>query len=286
MGGLWPWGREVELDAVAAWLRGRHPLLSVTGPLGVGKCTVVREALRREGQQALFVNALEDPASVEQTLERGTPSAMVVLEHSVLDWGVVRSWARTPRWAGRRWIVASREISGIGEVITVPPLPVGGDGGPDAPAVQCLVSAAARIGVSLELGPSLLELLGQTDGLPLAIELVAERLRLFGPAALAGRLATDLSLFAVTGGLDRPKHQRSLRAAFELSWDRLDASERRLLCTLARAGGVSLADVERAEDERDLSILERLVRASLIHRSGERFVALPLLRRLILERGA
>jgi predicted ATPase/DNA-binding SARP family transcriptional activator len=82
------------------------------------------------------------------------------------------------------------------------------------------------------------------DGLPLAIELAADRARLLPPRALLARLEHRLEL--LTGGpRDLPVRQRSLRATLEWSWEALEGSERLLLGRLtAFEGGASLEGVE------------------------------------------
>jgi predicted ATPase len=70
------------------------------------------------------------------------------------------------------------------------------------------------------------------DGLPLALELAADRARMLPLAALRSRLERRLDL--LTGGpRDLPRRQRSLRATLEWSWDVLDDSERALVARLA-----------------------------------------------------
>jgi predicted ATPase/DNA-binding SARP family transcriptional activator len=81
------------------------------------------------------------------------------------------------------------------------------------------------------------------DGLPLAIELAADRVRLLSLPALFARLERRLEL--LTGGpRDLPARQRSLRATLEWSWDVLDDPERVLLGRLTVFEGASLEAAE------------------------------------------
>jgi predicted ATPase/DNA-binding SARP family transcriptional activator len=82
------------------------------------------------------------------------------------------------------------------------------------------------------------------DGLPLAIELAADRARLLPLPALLERLEHRLDL--LTGGpRDLPVRQRSLRASLELSWEALEDPERELLGRLSVfEGGASLEAAE------------------------------------------
>jgi predicted ATPase/DNA-binding SARP family transcriptional activator len=105
------------------------------------------------------------------------------------------------------------------------------------------------------------------DGLPLAIELAADRARLLPLRALLERLEDRLEL--LTGGArDLPARQRSLRATLDWSWETLEEPERRLLARLSVfEGGASLeAAVTVCEPELDGGI-EVLV-GSLLDKSS------------------
>lgn len=81
------------------------------------------------------------------------------------------------------------------------------------------------------------------DGLPLALELAAARIAVFGPRALEARLAKRLVLSE--GPRDLPARQRTLRAAIEWSYRLLEPAERLLLQQLAPfIGGVRVEDAE------------------------------------------
>ncbi len=68
----------------------------------------------------------------------------------------------------------------------------------------------------------------RVDGLPLAIELAAARIRLFSPQALLDRLGSRLKLLR-GGARDLPTRQQTLRDAIDWSYDLLDAGEKRLV---------------------------------------------------------
>ena len=82
------------------------------------------------------------------------------------------------------------------------------------------------------------------DGLPLAIELAAARVKLLPPAAILTRLADSLGLL-VSGSRDVPDRQRTLRATIAWSHDLLREPARRLLaaCSVFR-GGIGLDHIE------------------------------------------
>ena len=105
------------------------------------------------------------------------------------------------------------------------------------------------------------------DGLPLAIELAADRARLLPPQALLERLEHRLEL--LTGGpRDLPARQRSLRATLEWSWEALDQAERMLLGRLTLfEGGASLAGAEAVFDGEPGGSLEAVV-SSLVDKSS------------------
>jgi predicted ATPase/DNA-binding SARP family transcriptional activator len=105
------------------------------------------------------------------------------------------------------------------------------------------------------------------DGLPLAIELAADRARLFPPQALLARLEHRLEL--LTGGpRDLPERQRSLRATLEWSWEALDEAEQLVLGRLAVFEGGASLDAAEAVCGGDLGYdLESLV-ASLLDKSS------------------
>jgi len=88
------------------------------------------------------------------------------------------------------------------------------------------------------------------EGLPLAIELAAPRLRVLPPKALAARLDRRLPLLG-EGAIDLPERQQTMRSAIAWSYDLLGAEEQRLFRRLAVLQGGGTLDAARAvaEDE-------------------------------------
>ncbi|HKY47975.1 MAG TPA: adenylate/guanylate cyclase domain-containing protein [Acidimicrobiia bacterium] len=93
--------------------------------------------------------------------------------------------------------------------------------------------------------PVVAEIVAKLDGLPLAIELAAARIRLLSLEGIRDRLGSRLGL--LTGGArDLPERQRTLRSAIEWSYDLLDEEHRRLFARLGVfVGGFA---IERAGD--------------------------------------
>ena len=111
------------------------------------------------------------------------------------------------------------------------------------------------------------DLLARLDLLPLAIELAAARLKLFGPEQLLDRLSERLDL--LKGGRDVDARQQTLRATIEWSYTLLEPEEQRLLRALSVfAGGCTLAAVEAVCDAGPEQ-LQSLLDKSLLRRVGD-----------------
>jgi non-specific serine/threonine protein kinase len=107
------------------------------------------------------------------------------------------------------------------------------------------------------------------DGLPLAIELAAPRIKLFSPEQMLARLESRLGLL-VQGSRDLPDRQRTLRDTLNWSHELLEADEKRLFYHLAVfVGGRTIDTVEAvcgSEDgDRTLAGLESLLNKNLLY---------------------
>ena len=126
------------------------------------------------------------------------------------------------------------------------------------------------------------------DGLPLAIELAAARVRLFSPKALLTRLDERLSL--LTGGpADAPARQQTLRATIDWSYELLEPEQRRLFAALSVFPGGARLDAVEAVYAGDLESLDQLVRQCLAVVSDDpdgepRFSMLETIREYAAER--
>ena len=154
-------------------------------------------------------------------------------------------------------LATSREPLGIGgeAVWQVPPMQVPGRQAPDSAtalleieSVRLFWERARAVSPHFELtaqsAPSVLQICRELDGLPLAIELAAARVKLLSPAQIAARLNDRFSLLTGGSRLAEPR-QQTLRAAIDWSYDLLDEAERAMLRRLSVfAGGFTLEAAE------------------------------------------
>jgi predicted ATPase/Tfp pilus assembly protein PilF len=135
------------------------------------------------------------------------------------------------------------------------------------------------------------EICRRLDGLPLAIELAASRVRNLGPQALLEHLGRRLDLLA-NGPTDFTVRQRSMRGALDWSYDLLDESERRLFdCISIFSGGATSDAISTVSNEPAAGrVAESLADKSLLQ-AGEvagttRFEMLETIRAYALEHQA
>jgi predicted ATPase len=140
------------------------------------------------------------------------------------------------------------------------------------PAVALFVQRAVAVKPDFELNQenasAITEICARLDGLPLAIELAASRVKVLSPSSMRIRLASRLQL--LTGGSrDLPQRQQTLRAAFDWSFDLLNAAEQKLFRRLSVfVGGCTLESVEAVCDAKadlDLDLLDGM--ASMVDKS-------------------
>ncbi|MFB4279042.1 BTAD domain-containing putative transcriptional regulator [Nonomuraea sp. MTCD27] len=181
---------------------------------------------------------------------------------------------------GLRVLATSREpLAVAGEVLwSVPPLDVPASADLAAmarsDAVRLFVTraAASARGFALEAGnaQAVAQLCRRLDGIPLALELAATRVRALGVQGVVARLDDRFRLLA-SGQRGAPARQQTLTAVIDWSWDLLSEDERVVLrrlavhadgCTLEAAESVCAADDDLALDVLDL--LARLVDRSLV----------------------
>ena len=153
-------------------------------------------------------------------------------------------------------------------------------------------AARSEFRITTKNAPAVIELCRQLDGLPLAIELAAARVRTLNPEAMLARLGNRLAL--LTGGArDLPDRQQTLRATLDWSYDWLSVAERSLFERLAVfVGGWALEAAEAVCDTGDevevLRHMSALVDKSLVQQTNiqhePRFTMLETVREYALER--
>ena len=110
--------------------------------------------------------------------------------------------------------------------------------------IERAVAARHDFQVTNENAPAIAGICERVDGLPLAIELAAARVKLFNPQALLARLETSVSVLG-TGARDLPDRQQTLKGAIAWSYDLLDEPEQRLFSRFSVfARGANLEQVE------------------------------------------
>ncbi|MET8092093.1 BTAD domain-containing putative transcriptional regulator [Micromonospora sp. NPDC005220] len=280
----------------------RQRLVTLVGPGGVGKTRLATEAARTrscpDGVHLVELAPLPagDPRIAEQVLGvldvreaagttvSATDRLVAALRHRhlllVLDncehvvEPVAALVARLLRDAPEVSVLAtSREPLGLtGELLwEVPPLSLPEDG--DLDAVRR--SAAARLfaaraaaqqrGFRLDerTAPAVAQLCRRLDGLPLALELAATRVRALGVRGVVDRLDDRFRLLT-TAQRDVPPRQRTLTAVIAWSWDLLDEPDRTVLARLAVFPDGCAPEAAERVCRTDLDALARLVDRSLV----------------------
>ncbi|WP_316743080.1 BTAD domain-containing putative transcriptional regulator [Streptomyces sp. MK7] len=232
----------------------------------VGARETVLYGAGAEEIRAAVADRLDDP--VERLVEHCARRRMLLLldncEH-VVDAAahlVEELLARCPHLTV---LATSREPLGVpGEVLRpVEPLP-------EPVALRLLADRGAavrpgfRIDADEETAAACAEICRRLDGLPLAIELAAARLRLLTPRQIAVRLDDRFRLLTSGSRTVLPR-QQTLRAVVDWSWDLLDEEERDVLSRLSVfAGGCDLAAAEAVCGPAAFDALGSLVDKSLV----------------------
>ncbi|MEV0400539.1 BTAD domain-containing putative transcriptional regulator [Actinoallomurus sp. NPDC050550] len=189
---------------------------------------------------------------------------------------------------GVRILITSREPLGItGEslcpVLSLPLPPADADAetalAHDAIRLFAERAAAVRPGFVVDpetVGP-VVQVCRALDGIPLAIELAAARLRVLTPAQVASRLDDRFRLLTVGSRTALPQH-RTLRAIVDWSWELLEDAERRVLRRLSVfTGGVTPEAADQVLGEDVIDLITSLVDKSLVVAEGDAEVRYRLL---------
>ncbi len=254
-------GREDELAQMGGLLAA-GPLVCLTGPAGCGKTRLAVETARRwPGEARIAGLASASPADVGviiaaalglgyEASDLATAARVALTGRSPLlvadDCDRVAGAAAEQLTAlvravpGLRVVATSRQPLGVSEEQVLPVLPLACPAGPEPAAVR--ESAAGQLfldrarsaspGFRLDEATAahVADICRRLDGLPLAIELAASRVRTLDLATLAESLSHHPRLLERPGGAGR---HRSLAAAIEWSWQLLDPAARGLLGLLA-----------------------------------------------------
>ena len=295
-------GRSGELEELSGAVRSSR-LVTLIGPGGVGKTRLAVEAaaaLREEHRDGAWLvefasvtepdgvapavagalgaaaAGLIGPPSPDSTVELivrylAGRSLLVVFDNCehVIDQAAALAETLTGTVPGLRLIATSREPLGVpGEVL----VPVGPLALPAAVELFVDRARAVRPGFTADehTRPVINDICRRLDGLPLAVELAAARLRSLTLATLAERLDDRFRLLTVGARTVLPR-QQTLRAVVDWSYDLLFEDERRLFARLSVfAGGCDLdaAEAVCADDQvpagEVLDLLSRLVDKSLV----------------------
>ncbi|MEO5509619.1 MAG: protein kinase, partial [Longimicrobiales bacterium] len=315
-------GRDIALESAADLVRSGARVLSVTGYGGTGKTRFAAALQQRVsddydgGTAFISLASVTDPAEVMSTIGgaldiaeamgRTAADAVATLIGGrrvllVLDnlEQVVEAAediaALVARCEGLQIIATSRRPLRIGAEVEIPlpPLDVPSSGASVDDVLACAAvtlfverAQKARPGfaVTAANADAVAGICRSLDGLPLALELAAARVRILEPAALLQRLDHALDLLT-SGDRDLPLRQRTLRATISWSYSLLTPEEQRLLRRLSVFHeGWTLDALEHVcyDDDRwrALDDLASLVEKGLVRvtGSGERYTLLETIR--------
>jgi predicted ATPase/class 3 adenylate cyclase len=286
-------GRERELAEVLALL-DEHRIVTLTGPGGSGKTRLAlqaaAESVEQYGDGVWFVPlaAERDPNLIEPTIAQvvggpddlgefleGKRTLLVLdnLEQLLPDAAdiVLRLDARILATSRSRLNVATEQE------YPIPTLPLD-----DATAL--FAQRARQLQPRFETDAAVRQIAERLDGLPLALELAAARVKVLTPTQILERLGGSLDL--LTSGLhDAPERQRTLRGTVEWSYQLLTAEEQRLFAQLAVFTGSFELEAAEAVCSAELDVLQSLVDKNLLrHGEDGRFFMLGTIRELALEK--
>lgn len=298
-------GRRAELATIGALL-GEARLLTLTGVGGVGKTRLalraVNEYARTNDVLTWFVafDTLQDARRVPLTVARALPlgeqsardpleviadvladiPAIVVFDNCEHLIDAVSAFADELLGAvPSLTIVATsrRPLDVDGEqVFAVPPLSLAEEAATPSDAVALLMSRARAADASFALAPQdhavAAELCRALDGLPLAIELAATRLRSLPLAELTGRLSSRFTLLR-TVSRSAVARQRTLRAVVDWSYELCTAEQRALWEAMSVFRGrfdlAAASAVAEAPEGEVVDILDDLIAQSVVEADRE-----------------
>lgn len=151
-------------------------------------------------------------------------------------------------------------------------------------AAQLFVQSAKRARAEIKFGEQdhavVAEICQMVGGLPLGIEIAAAWIRSMECESIANEIRKSLDFLASTRR-DVPERQRSLRAVFESSWEKLSEAEQKAFTTLSVfRGGFTREAAEQVTGATIASLVDK----SLVQRNGERFELHEVIRQFAQEK--
>ncbi|MFI6481688.1 BTAD domain-containing putative transcriptional regulator [Nonomuraea sp. NPDC050663] len=316
-------GRKRELAQLGSLLAGSR-LVTIVGPGGAGKTRLALEAADREPRRVWFVQLAgvagsaslaeavlgilattygdaesgrsEPVARLAERLDAG--DAVLVLDNCehVVEAAAELAEQVLTRLPQLTILATSREPLAItGETLChLGPLELPSDEVVDTDAVRLFLDRATSVRPEFVLDgsttPAVVEICCRLDGMPLALELAAARLRAMRVEEIARRLDDRFRLLT-SGSRTALPRQRTLLAVVGWSWDLLGEPERVLARRLsAFPGGASLDALEAvcADDSLParevIDVVGSLVEKSIVQQSGDRYQMLETIRAYAADR--
>jgi predicted ATPase/DNA-binding SARP family transcriptional activator len=302
-------GRELELAAVTGLLRrGDVRLVTLTGAGGTGKTRLALEAAwelaRTLADGGYFVDLapLEDPDDVVPAIAHALPlgegrgTTLDSIKEALRDRTALLLLDNFERVDAAAPVVSELLAAAPGLTVLVTSrsvLRLSGEHEYPVPAlaqneaVALFVARAEAVRHGFRLGAdnaaAVAEICVAVDGLPLAVELAAARVRQLEPSELADRLSERFAVLT-EGPRDHPTRHQTLRATIEWSHDLLDEDERDGFAALGVFAGGWTAENADVVCGVPAEALDGLADRSLLRRDGTWYSMLETIREYAVER--